>query len=122
MLNIVIVLIIALLAAWGVRRMVIRSRKGGGCCGEHEAAEKRTGSADRNKKEYPYKVTLSIKGMTCRNCAAKVENALNALPGIWAAVHLSSGTASVRLKSEVDEAVLKQAVAGAGYLVTEIRQ
>ena len=42
------------LAAWAVWRTVQRSRKGAGCCGEHEEADKKVPVADRNRAHYPY--------------------------------------------------------------------
>ena len=83
-LNAVLIAALLLLAAWALRRTLIRSRKGGGCCGDHEAAEKKVTVSDRNKAHYPYAVSLQIGGMTCENCARKVENALNRLDGTWA--------------------------------------
>ena len=117
--NIVVILLLLALIVWAVRRTVQKSRKGGGCCGEHEAAEKRAAVADRNKNHYPYKVSLQIGGMTCENCARRVENALNRLDGTWAKVSISSHTAEVLCKSEPDEAALREAVRKAGYVVTE---
>ncbi|MBQ8953570.1 MAG: heavy-metal-associated domain-containing protein, partial [Clostridia bacterium] len=56
-------------------------------------------------------------GMTCENCARRVENALNALEGVWATVRIDTHTARVRCKTEPDEAALRGAVTGAGYVV-----
>ncbi len=62
---------------------------------------------------------LMIEGMMCRHCAARVEQALNALPGVCAAVDLPGQCAVVR--GEADEDALRRAVESAGYRVTEIR-
>ena len=120
-LNAVLIAALLLLAAWALRRTLIRSRKGGGCCGEHESAEKKVTVSDRNKTHYPYAVLLQIGGMTCENCARKVENALNLLDGTWAVVSISGGSAKVLSKTPPDEAALREAVRGAGYVVTDCR-
>ena len=120
-LNAVLIAALLLLAAWALRRTLIRSRKGGGCCGEHESAEKKVTVSDRNKAHYPYAVLLQIGGMTCENCARKVENALNLLDGTWAVVSISGGSAKVLSKTPPDEAALREAVRGAGYVVTDYR-
>jgi len=120
-LNAVLTAALLLLAAWALRRTLIRSRKGGGCCGEHESAEKKVTVSDRNKAHYPYAVLLQIGGMTCENCARKVENALNLLDGTWAVVSISGGSAKVLSKTPPDEAALREAVRGAGYVVTGCR-
>ena len=120
-LNAVLTAALLLLAAWALRRTLIRSRKGGGCCGEHESAEKKVTVSDRNKAHYPYAVLLQIGGMTCENCARKVENALNLLDGTWAVVSVSGGSAKVLSKTPPDEAAIREAVHGAGYVVTDYR-
>ena len=120
-LNAVLTAALLLLAAWALRRTLVRSRKGGGCCGEHESAEKKVTVSDRNKAHYPYAVLLQIGGMTCENCARKVENALNLLDGTWAVVSISGGSAKVLSKTPLDEAALREAVRGAGYVVTGCR-
>ena len=120
-LNAVLIAALLLLAAWALRRTLIRSRKGGGCCGDHEAAEKKVTVSDRNKAHYPYAVSLQIGGMTCENSARKVENALNRLDGTWAIVSISGGSAKVLSKTPPDEAAIREAVRGAGYVVTDYR-
>ena len=120
-LNAVLTAVLLLLAAWALRRTLVRSRKGGGCCGEHESAEKKVTVSDRNKAHYPYAVLLQIGGMTCENCARKVENALNLLDGTWAVVSISGGSAKVLSKTPPDEAAIREAVRGAGYVVTGCR-
>lgn len=78
--------------------------------------------ADQDKRHYPYTVTLTVDGMTCGNCVRRVENALNRLDGVWAEVDLGARRATVRTKQRPDEAALRQAVRGAGYLVLSVEQ
>ena len=78
-----------------------------------------TAAPAAQQEESAMKKTLTIEGMMCAHCAAHVEKALNALPGITAQVDLAGKTAVVT-GSAGDEA-LKQAVADAGYQVTDIR-
>ena len=73
--------------------------------------------ADRDKRHYPYQTELVIGNMTCENCAIRVENALNALPGTWAQVSISTHKAIVRTKQEPDVTELRCAVSTAGYVV-----
>lgn len=118
--EIAIILILAAVAAWAAVHTVRRSRKGGGCCGEHGEAEKRVSVKDRNRAHYPYTAELTIEGMTCENCARRVENALNALDGVWAKVDIGSHRASVRLKEPPEESKLSRAVRDAGYVVSSM--
>lgn len=63
-------------------------------------------------------VTLTVDGMTCMHCAAKVENALKALKEVKSAkVNLAAKTVTVTLKKETDQTILKEAIENAGYQV-----
>ena len=120
--NIVLIILLVALVAFAVWRTVLRSRRGGGCCGEHEAAEKKINTADRNKAHYPFAVSMKIGGMTCENCARKVENAINKQDGVWANVSISDKTARVLCKTEPDESALRKAVRQAGYVVLRVEK
>lgn len=112
----IIIILLTVLVCFGTYQTVKKFRKGGGCCGEHEQAKKRVSVKDKNKSHYPYSVDLKIKGMTCQNCARRVENALNTLDGIWAKVDLNSNTAHILLKQETDKKELCRMIASAGYV------
>ena len=78
-----------------------------------------TAASAAQQEEPTMQKTLTIEGMMCAHCAAHVEKALNALPGVTAVVDLAAKTAVVT-GGAGDEA-LKKAVADAGYQVTDIR-
>jgi copper chaperone CopZ len=61
--------------------------------------------------------TLSIGGMSCGHCAAAVEKALKAIPGVHAAqVNLEARQAVIEyVAGEVVPGMLKDAVTKAGY-------
>jgi len=67
------------------------------------------------------KKTLIIEGMVCGHCAAHVERALNALPGVQAKVDLSRKAATVESAGALDDEALKKAVQDAGYEVVSIQ-
>ena len=113
-----LILLIPLLAGAGYAAFR-RLKKGGGCCGEHESAVVQSGPRDRNRAHYPYQITLKIGGMTCENCARRVENALNALDGVWARVRVDDAAARILCKQPPDEDALRRAVRGAGYVALE---
>ena len=83
---------------------------------------KRVKAADRNKSHYPHRAVLRIDGMTCENCARRVENALNTLPGTWATADLAAGRATVLLKQPPETETLRQAVRQAGYLLLRVEE
>jgi len=117
MADVVIIAVLVVVVAAAVVVVRRRTTTGSACCGEHEKSLRRAGAQDRNKSHYAHEVTLSIGGMTCNNCATRVENALNALPDTWASVSIADKTAVVRTKDEPDMGTLSRAVAEAGYVV-----
>ena len=66
--------------------------------------------------------TLKIEGMMCVHCEMHVKKALEALDGVKnAEVSHKTGTAVVTLEKEISDDVLKKAVVGGGYQVTDIQ-
>ena len=57
---------------------------------------------------------LTIEGMTCASCVARVERALKAVPGVTLA-NVNLATESARVEGAADPAALIQAVKAAGY-------
>jgi len=63
-------------------------------------------------------LTLPIEGMTCASCSARVERALQRVPGVQqVSVNLASESAAVELAAPVGAEALAQAVEKAGYAV-----
>jgi Cu+-exporting ATPase len=60
-------------------------------------------------------VELSIRGMTCAACAARVERKLSEIPDVTVAVNYATGTAIVTAPPAVSLEVLVGAVEQAGY-------
>ena len=74
------------------------------------------------KEETAMKKTLTVEGMMCPHCEARVKKALEALPQVdEAVVSHEAGTAIVTLNAEVDDEVLKKAVEAQDYPVTGIQ-
>lgn len=71
-----------------------------------------------NKMTY----VMKIEGMTCNNCKKHVENALNALPGVRAAVDLEAGTAEIETDKTTDEETLAATVTKEGYTVVSVEK
>jgi len=60
-------------------------------------------------------IELSIGGMTCAACGARVEKKLNKLDGVTASVNYATGTARVTAPSRLPVSALTEAVEQAGY-------
>ncbi|MBU5488853.1 cadmium-translocating P-type ATPase [Clostridium sp. MSJ-8] len=78
----------------------------------------------KNKKkveEDSMERTMKIEGMMCGHCEARVKKTLEAIDGVVeATVSHESGTAIVKLDSDVDNAILKKAVEDQDYTVVSI--
>jgi heavy metal translocating P-type ATPase len=61
---------------------------------------------------------LSVAGMTCAACAARVEKKLGKLDGVRAAVNYATGTALVTAPASMPVQILTEAVTQAGYTAT----
>ena len=116
--TIIICLVLLLIVIYTIKSYTKKLNQG--CCGGGDTPT-RNPVADKNASHYPYHCVLAIRGMTCDHCAARIENALNALDGTWATVHLKKNEAEVRTKQPLDENLLRRTVAAAGYTVTEVR-
>lgn len=67
------------------------------------------------------KKTMKIEGMMCAHCEARVKKALEKLPEIENAdVSHVSGTATVTINTDIDDAVLKRTIEEQDYKVTSI--
>ena len=116
--NIIVLAVIAVGMFFGLRR-IVASTHGKSCCsdGASNKKTKRVAVADTDESHYPYCDELLIGGMSCDGCAQNVENAINALDGVWATVTYADHTARVRSKRSIDRGVLEAAVRDAGYYV-----
>ena len=111
-----LLLLLAAAIAAAVWMTVRRVRKGSACCGDKAPTVARTGPKDKRRADYPYTAVLHITGMTCENCARRVENALNAQDGVLAKVDLGTATARIRTSAPPDTRRLCGIVAAAGYV------
>ncbi len=80
-----------------------------GCCGGGDA-EKKIKVADKNRAHYPYAASLTVDGMMCAACETRVENALNAIDGVWAKASSSDGSVELLMKAPVDEELLRKTI------------
>lgn len=119
--NLIVLAVIAVGMFFGLRR-IAASTHGKSCCSDGTSGKKakKVVVADTVESHYPYCDELLIGGMSCDGCARNVENALNALDGVWTTVTFADHTARVRSKRPVDRDTLEMAVRGAGYYVMKM--
>ena len=83
-------------------------------------AEKKEETHNESEETKMNTKTMKIEGMMCMHCSGRVEQVLNAIPGVSATVDLAAGQATVCAEQALDDAALKAAVEGAGYQVISI--
>ncbi len=64
------------------------------------------------------RIELTLGGMTCAACAARIERALNRIDGVGASVNYATERATVHVRGAVAPDALVAAVEGAGYQAT----
>ena len=113
------ILIIATVAAVLVIAFISTVKKGkGGCCGGNKPYRKKIKKSELSG--YPYKSVIYIDGMTCENCAARLENAFNKNADTVARVNLGKKYAEVWTMEEMAEEKVRETVEKSGFLVVEI--
>lgn len=86
----IICVLLIIISVFGIRSYM--KRLASGCCGSSgEKSPKRIKVKDKDLSHYPHQCTMKVDGMSCGNCAVRVENALNAMEGVWARVDLEAG-------------------------------
>ena len=98
-----------------------RGKAKASCCGTAESVLQKP-VADTDESHYPYKYNVSVEGMMCSNCAANVENAINASGDTWAHVNLGRKRAEVLCKAEKTEKDFADLLKGTDYKVTDCRE
>ena len=120
MITIIAGLAVVILCLSGVRSL-LRRAAGIGCCGGGRGGDvRRTGPNDKHKSHYPLSAVMDITGMKCKGCAVRVENALNAVDGVYARVHLHENTVVLLLKRNLSDEDLSLPVEHEGFHVEGI--
>ena len=117
---IIVGILLIVYAVWGTVQQA-RGKARSSCCGSAESVLPKP-VADTDESHYPFRYFVSVDGMKCSNCAANVENAINAAGDTWAHVNLARHRAEVLAKSEKTEEDFTKALKGTGYKVTGFEQ
>lgn len=114
--DIIIVAILVVMVALGIRSGIKHFKGEGGCCGGGSAVKKK-----RKKLEnVTAKKTVIVEGMTCEHCRERVERSIDAIDGAAGKVNLRRKEAIVFLEREVSDEQIRAAIENAGYKVIRI--
>ncbi|MCM1056825.1 MAG: heavy-metal-associated domain-containing protein [Firmicutes bacterium] len=108
--NVVIIVIVLVILAVGIRSTIRHFKGQGGCCGG--------GGVKLKKKKLSrvlYRKTFQVEGMHCENCKSRVEEAVNDIKGVAGSVSLKKGELTVSYAEDVPDERIKEKVERAGY-------
>ena len=117
----IVICVLAIIVVCAILSIRKRIKYGSACCGTRDATPKKIKVKDKNKSHYPHTYTLTVDGMHCSNCARRVENALNAMDGVWATVKLENNTVLVRSKNPMQWEDFSKTISDAGYTLIELK-
>lgn len=117
--TLIMLLILVAIVAYTV--VSYRRKVASGCCGAGGDRVARAAGAGK-EADYPHHQIVLIDGMHCENCAARVANAFNQEAGLMAKVSLGKQRADVYSLEPLEDGCIRQLVARAGYMVTDIRR
>ena len=114
--NVIILAILLVMVVLAVNSGRMHFKGSGGCCGG--GGEERP----HKKLEEPAvgQRVLSVEGMHCESCQARIEKAIDRLDGVVCKTNLRKKTATVTFSQPVSDDTLKEIVEKLGYRVTEI--
>lgn len=117
--TVIICIVLVIIAVFALKSSLKRFSRG--CCGTGGEKESVIQAADTDKSHYPYEKQIVVEGMTCKNCAARVENAFHQTEGFYASVNLGKGMLTLLSKEPVEDGIIRSIVAKAGYMAREIK-
>lgn len=114
--NVIILAILLAMVVLAVNSGRKHFKGSGGCCGG--------GGEERPHKKLEELAigqrVLSVEGMHCESCQARIEKAIDRLDGVVCKTNLRKKTATVTFSQPVSDDTLKEIVEKLGYRVTEI--
>lgn len=115
--NIIIIGILLVMIAVGIRSGVKHFKGEGGCCGGGSTVKKKR----KKLKNVIAKKRVSVEGMTCEHCKDRVERSIDEIDGASGKVNLRKKEAIVSMEREVSDEEIREAIENVGYKVTDIR-
>ncbi|MBQ8402598.1 MAG: heavy-metal-associated domain-containing protein [Clostridia bacterium] len=113
MTDIIIIAIIIVIAAIGIRSAIRHFRGQGGCCGGGDYRPRK-----KKLKNILYTKTFTVTGMHCDHCRNRVEEVVNDMEGVAGKVDLKKGELTVSYAVPIDDERIAAGIEKAGYTVT----
>ena len=116
MANVIIIAVLVIAAALGIRSAITHFKGDGVCCGGG-------GELKPLKKKLPkvlFTRQFHVEGMHCEHCKNRVESAVNDIDNVAGKVNLKKATLTVSYAADVPNETILQAVEKAGYTAAAI--
>ena len=114
--NLIIVVILLVIIAVGIRSSIKHFKGEGGCCGGGS-------SVKRKRKKLTHVIArkkVIVEGMSCEHCSDRVERCIDAIDGAAGRVNLRKKELIVSMEREISDEQIRAAVEQAGYTVVSI--
>jgi len=111
--NAIIIVILVIFVALGLKETLKHFKGDGACCGGGSARIKRK----KLKNKVKHKYVLKINGMHCKHCENTVTEIINDFDGAAGRVNLSKGEAIVLCDRAVNIEDIKEKIRRRGYTV-----
>lgn len=111
MTNLIIIVILVIFIALGLKETLKHFKGEGSCCGGASPKIKKKKLKDKVTQKYLFK----ISGMHCKHCVNTVTEIINDFDGAAGRVNLSKGEAIVLCDRAVDIEAIKEKIRGRGY-------
>lgn len=116
--NLIIIIVLVVIVAIGMKATMKHMKGEGGCCGGGSAEvreHKKLSGPKLGEKE------VEVSGMHCENCEARVERFVNKLDGVVCKANHRKNRAVVTFSKPVENDQIKKQIEMAGYEVGTIR-
>ncbi|MBQ7932714.1 MAG: heavy-metal-associated domain-containing protein [Clostridia bacterium] len=113
MTDIIIIAVVIVIAAIGIRSTITHFKGQGGCCGGGDYKPRK-----KKLKNILYTKTFTVDGMHCDHCKNRVEEVVNDMAGIAGKVDLKKGELTVSYAEKVNDERIIARIEKAGYTVT----
>lgn len=113
MANVIIILILVIIIAIGLKETLKHFKGEGSCCGGAVSKIKKK----KLKNKVKHKYVLKINGMHCNHCVNTVTEVINDFDGAAGRVNIKKGEAIVLCDREIDIEEIKEKIRRRGYEV-----
>ncbi len=115
----IIIILLSLICVFSIKSYM--KKLAHGCCGTGTDEKQQPDIPSSSPSEYTHQYIVQIGGMTCKNCAMRIQNAFTR-KGLHTVVDHKSGIATIHADAAVSDFAIRQTIIGLGYSVETIKK